>query len=73
MMLTDSLEVVEIEAFSQAYFLLLERAPELEPYLKELGNVLVAGEQVSIKVGDSGVSKISPLEMGRLVERFRGA
>jgi Ca-activated chloride channel family protein len=73
MMHGDSLEVVEIEAFSDAYFLLLERAPELEPYFKELGHVLLAGERVSIKVSDSGKSRITPLEMGRLVERYRGS
>lgn len=72
MMHADTLEVVEIEAFSDAYFLLLERAPELEPYFKELGHVLLAGKQVSIKVSDSGLTSMTPLEAGRLLERFRG-
>jgi Ca-activated chloride channel family protein len=68
----DSLEVVEIEAFSNAYFLLLERAPELQEYFKELGHVLLAGATVSIKVSDTGVDKMTPLEVARLVEEFRG-
>ncbi len=72
MMHGDSLEVVEIEAFSDAYFLLLERAPELGEYFKELGHVLLAGAQVSIKVSDDGTSKMTPLEVARLVEEFRG-
>ncbi len=72
MMHGDSLEVVEIEAFSDAYFLLLERAPELEEYFKELGHVLLAGAKVSIKVSDSGVEKMTPLQVARLVEDYRG-
>lgn len=68
----DSLEVVEIEAFSDAYFLLLERAPELGEYFKELGHVLLAGTKVSIKVSDTGADKMTPLQVARLVEEFRG-
>jgi Ca-activated chloride channel family protein len=72
MMHGDSLEVVEIEAFSDAYFLLLERAPELEPFFQELGHVLLAGERVSIKVSDTGATSMTPLEVGRLLQRLRG-
>ena len=69
----DSLEVVEIEQFSDAYFKVLERLPELEGYLKEFGEVLVAGVDVSIKIGDSGEELLSPLRIGRLVRGFRGS
>jgi Ca-activated chloride channel family protein len=72
MMHADTMEVVEIEEFSDAYFLLLQRAPELEPYFKELGQVLVAGAQLSIKVSDAGLTRMTPLEVGRLLRRFRG-
>ena len=68
----DSLEVVEIEQFSDAYFKVLERLPELEGYLKEFGEVLVAGVEVSIKIGVGGEELLSPLRISRLAAAFRG-
>ena len=70
---SDSLEVVEIEQFSDAYFKVLERLPELEAYLRELGEVLVAGVDVSIKIGGGGEDILSPLRISRLVRGFRGS
>ena len=69
----NSLEVLEIEQFSEAYFKVLERLPELESYVKEFGEVLVAGEAVSIKIADGGVERLSPLRIGQLVRGFRGS
>jgi Ca-activated chloride channel family protein len=68
----DSLEVIEIEQFSEAYFKVLERLPELEGYLKEFGMVLVAGKNVSLRIGERGEERLSPLRIGRLVREFRG-
>ena len=68
----DSLEVVEIQQFSDAYFKVLERLPELEGYLTEFGEVLIAGADVSIKIGDGGEEVLSPLRIGRLARAFRG-
>ncbi len=68
----DSLEVLEIEQFSDAYFEVLERLPELEGYLKEFGEVLVAGVEVSIKIGGGGESVLSPLRISTLTTAFRG-
>ncbi len=68
----DSLEVVEIEQFSEAYFKVLERLPELENYVKEFGEVLVAGDAMSIKIADSGEERLSPLRIGQLMRGFRG-
>lgn len=68
----DSSEVVEVEQFSDAYFEILERLPELEPYVKEFGAVLVAGVGMSIKIGDSGEEMLSPLRIGKLAAAFRG-
>jgi Ca-activated chloride channel family protein len=68
----DSLEVLEVEQFSDAYFKVLERLPELEGYLKEFGEVLVAGVEVSIKIGGGGESVLSPLRISRLTTAFRG-
>jgi uncharacterized protein YegL len=68
----DSLEIVEIEQFSDAYFKVLERLPELEGYLKEFGEVLIAGVEVSIKIGEGGEDILSPLRISRLATAFRG-
>ncbi len=69
----DSVSVVGVEQFSEAYFKVLERIPELEHYVKEFGQVLVAGKEVSIKIGDEGEERLSPLRIGRLVRAFRGS
>jgi len=69
----DSVDVVEIEQFSDAYFKVLERLPELEAYVKEFGRVLVAGEALSIRIGAEGEDRLSPLRIGRLVRGFRGS
>lgn len=69
----DSLEVVEVAQYSEAYFTLLGRMPELEVYVKEFGEVLIAGVEVSIKIAEHGEERLSPLQVGRLVRRFRGS
>ncbi len=65
--------VVRVRAFSAAYFALLKQLPELEPVLRELESVVVAGSDVSVHVGDQGMEDISPSELRELVAGFRGA
>jgi Ca-activated chloride channel family protein len=72
MMHADSVDVIEIAPFSDAYFKVLERIPELTEYVTEFGEVLVAGETVSIKFADGGEEVISPLRLSRLEQGFRG-
>jgi len=72
MMHADSADVVEIEPFSDAYFKLLQRIPELTEYVTEFGEVVVAGKQVSIKIASGGEESLSPLRLTRLEEAFRG-
>ena len=69
---SDSLEVIEIEPFSEAYFELLGRAPELRAYFSAFRQVLVAGDKVSIQVSSGGAEHLSPLKLSRLVTDFRG-
>ncbi|HSL70653.1 MAG TPA: VIT domain-containing protein [Longimicrobiales bacterium] len=64
--------VVVLEPFSAAYFAVLRRLPELEPYWQELGEVLVAGKRVSVQVSSGGVSRLTDAELARLVADFRG-
>jgi Ca-activated chloride channel family protein len=63
--------VQAIEAFSPAYFAILQKLPELEPYWKEFDQVLVAGKRVSIQVSKGGAQRLSAADLNRLVSEFR--
>ena len=68
----DSLRVVEVAAFSDAYFALLRAIPELMKPATLEPAVLVAGRQVSIKIEARGRTDWAPGELARLVKEFRG-
>ena len=63
--------IVEIEPFSDAYFALLGRLPELEPYWQAFETVEVAGRAVSIKLVKGGQTELGTSELDRLVREFR--
>src|SRR3989454_1003457 len=68
----DSLRVVRVGAFSEAYFELLRALPELvQPATLEPA-VLVAGRRVSIKIEAGGKTTWTDGELERLVWGFRG-
>jgi Ca-activated chloride channel family protein len=68
----DSLRVVQVAAFSDAYFALLRAIPELvKPAMLEPA-VLVAGRRVSIKIEEGGKRSWADGELERLVQEFRG-
>jgi Ca-activated chloride channel family protein len=68
----DSLRIVTVAPYSDAYFALLQALPDLrEPAALEPA-VLVAGRRASIKIGTSGKTRWSPGELERLVKDFRG-
>jgi Ca-activated chloride channel family protein len=68
----DSLRVVRVEPFSDAYFALLDRLPELKPYWSEMDRVLVSGKQVSIALDPQGDTTLGQAELDRLARDFRG-
>jgi Ca-activated chloride channel family protein len=68
----DSVRVVRVASFSEAYFAVLKALPELEPYVTQLGTVVVAGERLSIRIGDGGATTVSESGLRRLVHEFRG-
>ncbi|HYU00448.1 MAG TPA: VIT domain-containing protein [Gemmatimonadales bacterium] len=68
----DSLQVVSVAAFSDAYFALLRALPELVKPATLAPAVLVAGRRVSIKIEMSGKSVWAEGELDRLVRAFRG-
>ena len=68
---SDSLRVVTVAAFSDAYFALLRALPELvQPATLEPA-VLVAGRRVSIKIEAGGKTTWTDGELERLVREFR--
>jgi len=68
----DSLPVVQVAAFSDAYFALLRALPELVKPAALEPAVLVAGRRVSIKIEAGGKSTWQDGELARLVREFRG-
>jgi Ca-activated chloride channel family protein len=68
----DSLRVVNVAAFSDAYFALLRALPELMQAATLEPAVLVAGRRVSIKIGTSGKTTWTDGELERLVREFHG-
>jgi Ca-activated chloride channel family protein len=67
----DSLRVVNVAAFSDAYFALLRALPELVQAATLDPAVLVAGRRVSIKIGVGGKSDWASGELAKLVSDFR--
>src|SRR5881397_731313 len=68
----DSLRVVRVAAFSDAYFALLRALPELRKAATLEPAVLVAGRRVSIKIGPDGKTTWTDGELERLVREFHG-
>jgi len=63
--------VVTIEPFSEAYFGLLTRLPEVEPYWSAFDRVTVMGRDVAIRVAPGGRTRMGEAELDRLVRSFR--
>jgi Ca-activated chloride channel family protein len=68
----DSLRVVSIAPYSEAYFALLKALPDLREAAALEPSVLVAGRRASIKIGAEGKTRWNPGELERLVREFRG-
>jgi Ca-activated chloride channel homolog len=68
----DSLHVVTVVPYSDAYFALLKALPDLREAAALEPAVLVAGRHASIKIGSGGKTQWNPGELDRLVKEFRG-
>src|SRR6266571_4478321 len=68
----DSVRVVSVAAFSDAYFALLRALPELVQPATLEPVVLVAGRRVSVKIETGGKTNWEDGELERLVRDFRG-
>jgi len=67
----DSLRVVSIAPYSDAYFAVLKALPDLRDVAALEPGVLVAGKRVSIKIGSGGKTTLNPGELEKLVREFR--
>jgi len=67
----DSLRVVAVASFSDAYFALLRALPELAQPATLEPAVLVAGRRVSIEIEASGKTQWTDGDLERLVREFR--
>ncbi len=67
----DSLRVVTVEPYSEAYFALLRAMPDLGPAAALEPAVLVAGRRASIKIEAGGKTAWRPGELDALVRDFR--
>ncbi|MGA2382979.1 MAG: VIT domain-containing protein [Gemmatimonadales bacterium] len=69
----DSLKVVVVAPYSDAYFALARALPEIAPCLGVGDDLLIAGRRASIRITASGRSAWRPGELEQLVRAFRGA
>jgi Ca-activated chloride channel family protein len=67
----DSLRVVRVAAFSDAYFALLRALPELRQPAALQPAVLVAGRHLSVKIESGGKTTWADGELAALVRNFR--
>jgi Ca-activated chloride channel homolog len=67
----DSLRVVTVEPFSDAYFALLRALPELRGPTALGSSVLVAGRRVSLKIAARGKTTWTDGELATVVRDFR--
>jgi Ca-activated chloride channel family protein len=68
---SDSLPVVTVAPFSEAYFTLLQAVPELAQPATLAPAVLVAGRRVSVKIAAGGKATWRAGELNALVRDFR--
>jgi hypothetical protein len=68
----EEAERIRVRSFSSAYFRILSALDEVRRAVESLTPVLVAGNEVSIEIGDEGREELTPSELDSLVRRFRG-
>jgi Ca-activated chloride channel homolog len=69
----DSLRVVEVAPFSDAYFQLVRALPELAPYLGVGGDIVIAGRRTSIRITAHGLAAWRAGQLDAVVRSYRGA
>lgn len=70
--LGDSLRVIEVAPYSDAYFAVARALPELGPCLVLGDEVAIAGRSVTVRITAKGARSISNRDLTALVKGFRG-
>jgi len=70
--LREGAPLIEIRAYSPAYFDLIRALPELGLVLRELDTVAVAGAETGVRIGADGTERLSAEDLAALVDGFRG-
>ena len=68
----DSLKVVDVAPYSDAYFALVRALPEIAPYLAVGDQLIVAGRRASVKITAAGRTGWQVGQLEELVRAFRG-
>jgi hypothetical protein len=68
----DTLRVVDVAPYSEAWFALARALPEIVPGFSAGDEVLVAGRRLSVRVIATGTTKWTPGQLERVVRDFRG-
>ncbi len=71
--LIEGTRVVAVRAYSQAWFDLIDAIPELGSIMREHDSIVIAGQELSVRVGDEGSEELSATELAEVVTGFRGS
>jgi len=66
----EGMKVVQIKAFTPAYFKVLDAMPELRASFAVGEHVLVAGKHVAIEISDAGAEQLGDAELRSLKEQW---
>lgn len=69
----DAAETVEVKVFSAAWLALVEALPEVEAALRTYENVVIAGQELSLRIGAEGVERLDEGDLKKVVRGFRGS
>ena len=58
--------------YSRAWFDLIAALPEVEPILRDMESVVIAGVHLTVYVEAEGVEQLDSRELARIVAAFRG-
>jgi hypothetical protein len=68
----DSLSIIEVAPYSDAYFALARALPELSQYFMVGDEILLAGKRGSIRITADGLKTWQGGQLARVVQLYRG-
>lgn len=68
----DGSEAVEVKVYSAAWLALVEALPEVEAALEAYEDVVIAGKELSLRIGPEGAERLDAGDLKEVVRGFRG-